>query len=98
MIFHERIFDAGQGALNGRGLRDDIDTIGVLLDHLLQAADLAFDDAQTLDECLMVVFHMLLAYTPQGYMSSGRSAAAPSGLASLRRQWYTINKIIHFSV
>src|ERR1700682_3867207 len=55
--------DTPERGTHGRYLRDDIDAIAVLVDHLGQAANLALDPAQTfLTGCLDVFSHV--AYIP----------------------------------
>jgi hypothetical protein len=40
--------DLLERGLDGRDLGEDVDAVGVLVDHPLQAADLALDPAQTI--------------------------------------------------
>ena len=40
------LLDAPQRGADRRYLRDDVDTVAVLVDHLRQAANLAFDPAE----------------------------------------------------
>src|SRR3981189_2998567 len=60
-VISEHFFlDAPERGAHGRDLRDDIDAIAVLVDHLGQAADLALDPAQAfLTGCLDVFAHAL---------------------------------------
>lgn len=57
MAFHERVLYDGQSLLHGRSLRDDIDAVRILHEHLLQATHLALDDLQPTDELLFFWRH-----------------------------------------
>ena len=48
MILHQIASDAAERFLDGGDLRDDVGAVAVFFDHFLQAADLAFDAAETL--------------------------------------------------
>ena len=63
VILQHLLLDPAQRGAHRRDLRDDVDAVAVLLDHLRQAADLALDPAQPfLTGCLDVFPHA--AYIP----------------------------------
>src|SRR5262245_137631 len=63
MIAQNFLLDAAQRRAHRGDLRDDVDAVAVLVDHLRQAADLALDPAQALLQgCLDVLPHA--AYIP----------------------------------
>jgi uncharacterized protein len=45
--------DLVQRSLHGRDLREDVDAVAVLVDHALDAADLAFDASQTVTQLIL---------------------------------------------
>src|SRR5579863_469290 len=49
VIFHEGAGDAAEGFLDGGDLGDDVGAVAILFDHLLEAADLAFDAAEAIE-------------------------------------------------
>ena len=46
MTAQKFLLDARKGGANGRDLGHDVDAIAVLIDHLREAADLAFDTVE----------------------------------------------------
>ena len=46
MIFQEDILDAGEALLDCRRLRDDVDAVRVVFDHLLETANLSLNELE----------------------------------------------------
>src|ERR1700704_3058818 len=64
VVAQDFLFHAPERSAHRRNLRDDVDAIAILVDHLREAADLAFDPAQALlQRCLAVFSHR--AYIPR---------------------------------
>src|SRR3989344_208461 len=57
MAFHQSILHGSQPLLHGGCLGDHIDAVVVFREHLLKAADLAFDDLEPADELLFCGSH-----------------------------------------
>ena len=63
VVAQDLLLDAAQGGAHRRDLRDNVDAVAILVDHLREAADLTFDPAQPfLARCLDVFSHT--AYIP----------------------------------
>ena len=63
VILQDFFLDTAQCGAHRRNLRDDVDTVALLLDHLRKTANLALDPAETFsDGCLDVFAHG--AYIP----------------------------------
>lgn len=68
VTLHERILNAGERLLHCARLGDDVDAVGVLLEHVLEPPHLPLDNLEPAYQlrCLVVLFHMC-EYTPRGY-------------------------------
>jgi hypothetical protein len=67
VILHEEILDAREGLLHCRSLRDDVDAVCPLINHILQASHLSFNELEPSYELLLrwIVVHARTLY-PQG--------------------------------
>ena len=65
VIAQDFLLGAAQRRTHGRDLRDDVDAVAVLLDHLREATNLALDPAETFsDGCLDVLAHEIYIPLP----------------------------------
>src|SRR5664279_4680264 len=54
VVFEDLQGDSLERRIDGRKLREDVDAVAVVLDHLLDPAHLALDPVQALDERVLV--------------------------------------------
>src|SRR3954470_1176883 len=59
MGLQKLIFDFAQGGLDGLDLRQDVDAIAIIFDHADNAADLALDAGEPLDQFWIVLWHFI---------------------------------------
>lgn len=68
VTFKQNVLDIGKSLLGGGGLGDNVDAVGVFLDHLVEATNLPFNDFETAEQGFFVlVFHILNIIPPRGY-------------------------------
>src|SRR5262245_7462898 len=91
-VFLKKLQREGLQGLRGRGdLSEDVDAVLVLLDHALQAPDLALDAAQSLEVTVLVLYvarcrvgrarrHVALTDLPLPRITRSMSRIPPSGM------------------
>src|SRR5689334_9870787 len=77
VILEQPDCDGVQGALRGRDLGEDVDAVGVLVDHPLQAADLSLDPPETAEQCTLVTGVTVRAVTGHDDLVFGHAASIP---------------------
>ena len=74
VVLHQELVERAERFLDGEGLREDVDAVVLVLDHLLDAPELAFEDARAVEGALLDVcdhgsrITPRFPYTPMGYM------------------------------
>src|SRR5438105_2366895 len=89
VVLQHFLLDASQRGAHRRDLRDDVDAVAVLVDHLREAANLALDPAQPLVTGRLDVFPHS-AYIPLqgiGFKAGERDGSGNKGGRMLRRRW-----------
>lgn len=71
VIAQNFLFDTGKGRARGSDLRDEVDAIAVFVDHLREAANLAFDAVEAFFARNLDVLAHTRLYTPTGYTLQG---------------------------
>ena len=62
MAFQKNILNIGQALLHRRCLGNDIDTINIFINHILETPDLPLDYFKPLNKFLFIYMHLNIIY------------------------------------